>query len=65
MELASTDVEEKEALAQLKQNALKEQLIRGTRDILTTRELRRLAHEGPRLPFFKLIESKLLRYLGM
>ena len=59
MELASTEEEEQEALAQLKQNALKEQLIRGTRDILTKRELRRLAHEGPKLPFFQFREQAL------
>ena len=31
----------------------------GTRDILTKRELRRLAHEGPKLPFFKFREHAL------
>ena len=59
MELASMDSEERQALGQLKQRALKEQMIRGTRDLLTKRELRRLAHEEPNLPVYQFREQAL------
>ena len=59
MELASMDSEEKQALGQLKQRALKEQMIRGTRDLLTKRELRRITHEEPNLPFYQFREQAL------
>ena len=49
MESASTDTGEKAALAQLKQGALKEQFIRGTRDVAIRRELRKLAYDEPKL----------------
>ena len=59
MEAASTDQSEKEALGKLKESALKEQLTRGARDVLTKRELRRLIHENPELPFYKFRELAL------
>ena len=63
MESASTNVSEKSALAQLRDGALKEQFIRGSRDTAIKRELRELSHDEPELSFFQFRELalKLLR----
>ena len=59
MELASSNPSERKALSSLKESALKEQLTHGARDLLTKRELRRLMHENPELPFYKFRELAL------
>ena len=63
MESASTNSNERTALAQLRDGALKEQFIRGARDNVIRRELRKISHDEAELCFFAFRELslKLLR----
>jgi hypothetical protein len=59
LELAAEGTKDKGALVQLKENALKEQLVKGVRDTSVKRELRRLSMADTTLTFYELREQAL------